>query len=57
MTGVADQASGIRQQHEVARLPHIQKLAWLMPRMLRAVSYLGDVVVGGREPERNTYQR
>jgi ubiquinone/menaquinone biosynthesis C-methylase UbiE len=31
----------------VSRSAYIEKMAWLMPRMLRAMPYLGYVVVGG----------
>ena len=31
----------------LAHPAHIRKLGWLMPRMLRAMPYLGYVVVGG----------
>ena len=31
----------------LSRLAYIEKMAWLMPRMLRAMPYLGYVVVGG----------
>jgi ubiquinone/menaquinone biosynthesis C-methylase UbiE len=31
----------------VSRIAYVQKMAWLMPRMLRAMPYLGYVVVGG----------
>jgi hypothetical protein len=29
----------------------VKKMAWLMPRMRRAVPYLGYIVVSGRKPE------
>jgi hypothetical protein len=32
----------------ISRPAYIRKMAWLMPRMLRALPYLGYVVVGGR---------
>jgi SAM-dependent methyltransferase len=31
----------------VSRLAHVRKMAWLMPRMQRAVPYLGYIVVAG----------
>jgi hypothetical protein len=31
----------------VSRLAYVQKMAWLMPRTLRAMLYLGYVVVSG----------
>jgi hypothetical protein len=31
----------------VSRPVYIEKMAWLMPRMLRAMPYLGYIVVGG----------
>jgi hypothetical protein len=31
----------------VSRPAYIQKMAWPMPRMLRAIPYLGYTVVGG----------
>ncbi|MFN2557907.1 MAG: class I SAM-dependent methyltransferase [Nitriliruptorales bacterium] len=32
------------------RLAYLRRLAWLMPRMARAVPYLGYIVVSGRRP-------
>jgi hypothetical protein len=32
-------------------LAHVKKMAWLMPRMQRAVPYLGYVVVAGVKSE------
>jgi ubiquinone/menaquinone biosynthesis C-methylase UbiE len=32
----------------ISRPAYLRKLAWLMPRMMRAMPYLGYVVVGGR---------
>jgi ubiquinone/menaquinone biosynthesis C-methylase UbiE len=34
----------------VSRTAYVRKMAWLMPRMLRAMPYLGYVVVGGTRP-------
>ena len=31
-------------------VPYLRKMAWLMPRMPRAVPYLGDVVVSAAKP-------
>jgi hypothetical protein len=31
----------------VSRPAHIRKMAWLMPRMAKAVPYLGYIVVAG----------
>ncbi len=31
----------------LSRPAYVRKMAWLMPRMLRAMPYLGYVVVGG----------
>jgi SAM-dependent methyltransferase len=33
------------------RPAHLRKMAWLMPRMARAVPYLGYIVVAGTKPE------
>jgi SAM-dependent methyltransferase len=33
-----------------ARPAHIKKMAWLMPRMAKAVPYLGSIVVTGTMP-------
>jgi SAM-dependent methyltransferase len=35
----------------MARPAYLRKMAWLMPRMARAVPYLGYVLVVGRKPE------
>jgi SAM-dependent methyltransferase len=35
----------------LSRLAYIRKLVWLMPRMSRAVPYLGYIVVQARKPE------
>ena len=29
---------------------HVRKMAWLMPRMVKAVSYLGYILVAGHKP-------
>jgi hypothetical protein len=34
----------------VARPAHLRKMAWLMPRMARAVPYLGYLVVMATKP-------
>ena len=34
----------------LSRLAYIKKMAWLMPRMQRAVPYLGYIVVAGSKP-------
>jgi SAM-dependent methyltransferase len=34
----------------LSRLAYIKKMAWLMPRMQRTVSYLGYIVVAGTKP-------
>ena len=34
----------------ISRPAYVRKMAWLMPRMLRAMPYLGYVVVGGTRP-------
>jgi ubiquinone/menaquinone biosynthesis C-methylase UbiE len=34
----------------LSRPAYVRKMAWLMPRMLRAMPYLGYVVVGGTRP-------
>jgi SAM-dependent methyltransferase len=34
----------------MSRPAHIRKMAWLMPRMARAVPYLGYIVVSARKP-------
>lgn len=34
----------------LARPAYVKKMAWLMPRMRRAVPYLGYIVVAGRKP-------
>jgi hypothetical protein len=31
----------------ISRPVYVEKMAWLMPRMMRAMPYLGYVVVGG----------
>ena len=37
--------------HTVASRPaYLRKMAWLMPRMARAVPYLGYIVVAGTKP-------
>jgi hypothetical protein len=33
-----------------SRPPHLRKTAWLMPRMAKAVPYLGCIVVAGTKP-------
>jgi ubiquinone/menaquinone biosynthesis C-methylase UbiE len=35
----------------MTRPAYLKKMAWLMPRMRRAVPYLGYIVVSGRKPE------
>ena len=35
----------------MTRPAYVKKMAWLMPRMRRAVPYLGYIVVSGRKPE------
>jgi SAM-dependent methyltransferase len=41
----------LRIMGRVARRPaHVRKMAWLMPRMARAVPYLGYIVVAGTKP-------
>jgi hypothetical protein len=34
----------------LSRLAYMKKMAWLMPRMQRAVPYLGYIVVAGTKP-------
>ena len=34
----------------VARPAHIRKMAWLMPKMAKAVPFLGYVLVAGHKP-------
>jgi hypothetical protein len=34
----------------LTRRAYLRKLAWLMPRMARAVPYLGYILVAGRKP-------
>ena len=34
----------------VSRPPYVRKMAWLMPRMMRAVPYLGYIGVAGHKP-------
>jgi hypothetical protein len=34
----------------LSRAAYIRKMAWLMPRISRAVPYLGCILVGGLEP-------
>ncbi len=43
----------------MTRFAYLRKMAWLMPRMARAVPYLGFVLVDGRKPahERETITR
>jgi ubiquinone/menaquinone biosynthesis C-methylase UbiE len=36
--------------HVAARPAHVRKMAWLMPRMAKAVPYLGYIVVAGTKP-------
>lgn len=36
--------------HVVSRPAHVRKMAWLMPRMAKAVPYLGYIVVAGTKP-------
>jgi hypothetical protein len=36
--------------HTLSRLAYIKKMAWLIPRMQRAVPYLGYIVVAGTKP-------
>lgn len=38
----------------MSRPAYLRKMAWLMPRMARAVPYLGYVIVIGRKPGTNT---
>jgi hypothetical protein len=33
-----------------SRPAHMKKMAWLMPRMAKAVPYLGYIVVAGTKP-------
>ena len=41
----------LRIMANVASRPaHVRKMAWLMPRMARAVPYLGYIIVAGRKP-------
>lgn len=39
------------------RLTYLRKMAWLMPRMTRAVPYLGYIVVDARKPPLSAAQR
>ena len=32
------------------RPAHVSKMMWLMPRMVKAVPYLGYILVAGRKP-------
>ena len=42
---------GKRVIHPGGRAPaHMKKMAWLMPRMAKAVPYLGYIVVAGTKP-------
>ena len=34
----------------LSRLSYLKKMAWLMPRMNRAVPYLGDIAISGVKP-------
>jgi hypothetical protein len=34
----------------MSRPAYMRKMAWLMPRMARAVPYLGYILVAGRKP-------
>ena len=34
----------------ISRLTHARKMAWLMPRVARAVPYLGFILVSGTRP-------
>jgi hypothetical protein len=34
----------------LGRPAHVHKMAWLMPRMARAVPYLGYIIVAGTKP-------
>ena len=34
----------------MARPAHVRKMAWLMPRIARAVPYLGFILVTGTKP-------
>ena len=36
--------------HVMSRPAHVRKMAWLMPRMAKAVPYLGYIVVAGTKP-------
>ena len=36
--------------HVASRPSHLRKMAWLMPRMAKAVPYLGYIVVAGKKP-------
>jgi SAM-dependent methyltransferase len=36
--------------HVVSRRAHVRKMAWLMPRMAKAVPYLGYIVLAGTKP-------
>ena len=38
----------------LSRPAYVRKMAWLMPRMARAIPYLGYVLVVGRKPEAET---
>ena len=37
-----------------ARPAHVRKMMWLMPRMAKAVPYLGYVLVVGHKPDRSS---
>lgn len=35
----------------MSRPAHVRKMTWLMPRMAKAVPYLGYIVVAGTKPD------
>jgi SAM-dependent methyltransferase len=40
----------------LSRACYLRKMAWLMPRMNRAVPYLGYIAISGKKPDRGTAQ-
>ena len=51
-------ARSVRIMGRVAARPaHVRKMAWLMPRMARAVPYLGYIVVAARKPDHSNGPR
>jgi hypothetical protein len=47
----AEQVRDLDLARAISRPAYLRKMAWLMPRMSRAVPYLGYVLVSARKPD------